>query len=97
MAPALLNGSPKENLCPKALVLHSSKLVLNFKDLDAIHRAFHLSKSPFTPPSAKEVLHTVKFCWLEYTHRGIAGWTTMPITAFHVDACGIEKMKKFHT
>lgn len=97
-APASLNGSQKKIRCPKASVLHSSKLVLSFKDLEAFHsQAFHLSKSPFTPPSAKEVLLAAKFCRLEYTHRRIAVWTTTPVTGFHMDACSLEEDEKLHT
>lgn len=73
----------KKNICwSKASVLHSSELVLSFRNLEAFHSQAFLSKSPFTPPRAKEVLHAAKFCWLEYTHRRIPGWTTTPITAF---------------
>lgn len=94
-APASLNGSQKKIRCPKASVLHSSKLVLSFKDLEAFHsQAFHLSKSPFTPPSAKEVLLAAKFCRLEYTHRRIAVWTTTPVTGCHMDACSLEEDEK---
>jgi len=39
-APARLTGGPEENRCPEPSVLHSSKLVLNFNDLEAIHRSF---------------------------------------------------------
>lgn len=90
-APALLNGSPKENCCPKASVLHSLCPTLK---IWRPFKAFHLSKKPFTPPSAKEVLHAVKFCWLECTCRGTASCATTPILAFYVDGCSLNKDEK---